>query len=104
MAGRTLLRQALPTTFGLKAAGWMAGLEQAAARIAVIRMGLPIQFGGAAGTRAGLAGRGAQVAHDLAEALELGNRTLPWHTIRVPIADLAMALGCAAGVAGKGGS
>jgi 3-carboxy-cis,cis-muconate cycloisomerase len=101
MAGRTLLRQALPTTFGLKAAGWMLGLEQAAARVAVVRMGLPIQYGGAAGTRAGLDGRGAQVARDLAEELELGDRTLPWHTIRIPIADLAMALGCVAGIVGK---
>ena len=29
MAGRTLLQQAVPMTFGLKAAGWMAGLEDA---------------------------------------------------------------------------
>ena len=31
VAGRTLLQQAVPTTFGLKAAGWMAGLEDARA-------------------------------------------------------------------------
>ncbi len=101
MAGRTLLKQALPTTFGLKAAGWMFGLELAAGRVAVARMGLPIQFGGAAGTWAGLDGRGASVARELAAELGLGDPTLPWHTMRVPIADLTMALGCAAGVVGK---
>ena len=101
MAGRTLLKQAVPTTFGLKAAGWMLGLEQAAARVAVVRMGLPIQLGGAAGTRSRLGGRGEDVARELAQELGLGDPILPWHAIRVPIADLAMALGCAAGVVGK---
>ncbi len=101
MTGRTLLKQAMPTTFGLKAAGWMLGLELAAARVVAARLALPIQFGGAAGTRAGLDGRGFDVARELAEELGLGNPTLPWHTIRIPIADLAMGLGCAAGVIGK---
>ena len=101
MAGRTLLKQAVPTTFGLKAAGWMLGLEQAAARVAIVRMGLPVQLGGAAGTRSRLGGRGEDVARELAQELELGNPILPWHTIRIPIADLAMALGCAAGIIGK---
>ena len=48
MIGRTLLQQALPTTFGLKAAGWMAGLDEAArARGARARRGA----GGAARRR-----------------------------------------------------
>jgi 3-carboxy-cis,cis-muconate cycloisomerase len=101
MAGRTLLKQALPTTFGLKAASWMLGLHLASARVAASRMALPIQFGGAAGTWAGLDGRGWKVAGELARELGLDNPTLPWHTMRVPIADLAMGLGCAAGVIGK---
>src|SRR5262249_60707525 len=29
MAARTLLQQAVPTTFGLKAAGWLCGVAQA---------------------------------------------------------------------------
>ena len=32
--GRTLLQQALPITFGLKAAGWLSGLDEAAALLA----------------------------------------------------------------------
>ena len=33
MAGRTLLQHAVPTTFGLKAAGWLDGLLDARARL-----------------------------------------------------------------------
>ena len=34
MAGRTLLQQAVPTTFGLKAAGWLAGVLEARGALA----------------------------------------------------------------------
>lgn len=34
MAGRTLLQQALPTTFGAVAAGWLTGIDAASARLA----------------------------------------------------------------------
>jgi 3-carboxy-cis,cis-muconate cycloisomerase len=112
MAARTLLRRAVPTTFGLKAAGWMVALDAAADRLAAVRATrLAVQFGGAAGTRAGLAavgtfdGRtlvgGARVARALAEELGLTDPLLPWHTDRSPIAELASALGAAAGAAGK---
>ncbi len=37
MAGRTLLQQAVPTTFGLKAAGWLVGVVDARARLAAVR-------------------------------------------------------------------
>ncbi|SDH55092.1 3-carboxy-cis,cis-muconate cycloisomerase [Nonomuraea jiangxiensis] len=50
MAARTLGQQAVPTTFGLKAAGWLAGLMRARARLRELR--LPAQLGGAAGTLA----------------------------------------------------
>ena len=50
--GRTLLQQALPTTFGLKAAGWLAGLDGARLRLAEVVASLPVQYGGAAGTLA----------------------------------------------------
>lgn len=102
MAGRTLLRQAVPTTFGLKAAGWLAGLDDTVSRLEAVRsQRLAAQFGGAAGTLAGLDGRGAEVAHRLAVALELAEAPLPWHTVRTRPAELACALGEAAGVVGK---
>ncbi|GIH80971.1 lyase family protein [Planobispora longispora] len=50
MAARTLGQHAVPTTFGLKAATWLAGLLQARDRLRGLR--LPAQLGGAAGTLA----------------------------------------------------
>jgi len=101
MIGRTLLRQALPITFGLKAAGWMVGLDDVATDLTGVRNRLPVQFGGAAGTLAGLDGRGIEVAARLATALGLAEPMVPWHTIRTRPAELAGALGRAAGVVGK---
>jgi 3-carboxy-cis,cis-muconate cycloisomerase len=101
MAGRTLLQLAMPTTLGLKAAGWMVGLDAAAERLSAVRSALPVQFGGAAGTRAGLGGAGTEVTRLLAAELGLAEPVLPWHTIRTPIADLAAALGTSAGATAK---
>lgn len=102
IAGRTLLQHALPVTFGLKAAGWLVGLDETAARLSEIRRGrLAVQFGGAAGTLASLGAAGPAVLTALAAELGLVEPTLPWHTIRARPAELAGALGAAAGVTGK---
>src|SRR4051812_43189567 len=61
MAGRTLLQQAVPTTFGLTAASWLVGIVHARARLAQMR--LPAQLGGAAGTLAALGDEGLDVLH-----------------------------------------
>ncbi|MFB7558958.1 lyase family protein [Streptomyces brevispora] len=52
MAGRTLTQHAVPTTFGLKAAGWRSLILDASARLTAVRSALPAQLGGAAGTLA----------------------------------------------------
>jgi 3-carboxy-cis,cis-muconate cycloisomerase len=96
VAARTLLQQALPTTFGLKAAGWMTALSGAAAVLRALE--LPAQLGGPAGTLAGL---GPEVAARYAQELGLAEPALPWHTDRRPIAAVAAALGTAAGVVAK---
>jgi 3-carboxy-cis,cis-muconate cycloisomerase len=102
MAARTLLQQAVPTTFGLVAAGWLVSLLDARARLAELaRSGLAVQLGGAAGTLASLGGPGLRTAEELARELDLPLPTLPWHTNRVRIAALGAALGAAAGVCGK---
>jgi len=101
MAGRTLLQHALPTTFGLKAAVWLTMLDQAGARLAEVGPRLPVQLGGAAGTLASLGDSGAAVQRLLAEDLGLAVPIVPWHTDRTPVADLAGALGTAAGGVGK---
>jgi 3-carboxy-cis,cis-muconate cycloisomerase len=102
IAARTLLQQALPTTFGLKAAGWMVGLDECADRLAAVReTRLAVQLGGAAGTLASLGPDGATVLGHLAAEVGLAEPVLPWHTDRTRVAELAGALGETAGVAGK---
>jgi 3-carboxy-cis,cis-muconate cycloisomerase len=96
--GRTLMQQALPTTFGLKAAGWLSGLEGARLRLAEVVASLPVQYGGAVGTLAANGGSGVALRAGLAGELDLAVTAAPWHTVRLPIADLAGALGTAAGV------
>ncbi|SHG31054.1 lyase family protein [Geodermatophilus nigrescens] len=96
--GRTLMQQALPTTFGLKAATWLAGLDGARLRLAEVVAGLPVQYGGAVGTLAASSGAGVVVREALAAELGLVATAVPWFTVRLPVADLAGALGAAAGV------
>jgi 3-carboxy-cis,cis-muconate cycloisomerase len=100
MAGRTLLQQAVPTTFGLKAASWLVGVVHARDRLEpAVR--LPAQLGGAAGTLAALGDRGVDVLHAYAEELGLPEPIVPWHTRRLPIAELGGALAVAAGFVAK---
>lgn len=98
MAGRTLLQQALPITFGLKAARWLAlCCRQVEALRAVRSSALALQFGGAAGTLAALGNSGGQVAAILADELALPLPDLPWHAERDRVARIACALGVLAG-------
>ena len=101
MAGRTLLQQAVPTTFGLKAAGWCLALDGAASRLSSVRAGLPAQLGGAVGTLSAGGPGGLALVDAYARELDLAVPVLAWHTSRLPVADLAGALGAAAGVLGK---
>jgi 3-carboxy-cis,cis-muconate cycloisomerase len=102
MVGRTLLQQALPTTFGLKAAGWLIALLEARRALLWVREErLAVQFGGAAGTLAGLGEAGPQVASSLAAELLLQEPPAPWHTNRLRIGELGSALALAAGAAAK---
>jgi 3-carboxy-cis,cis-muconate cycloisomerase len=95
----------VPTTFGLKAAGWRSLVLDARDRVTSVRNSLPAQLGGAAGTLAAFTAYGAQdpAALVAAYARELGLREpeLPWHTLRTPIADLAGCLAFTAGALGK---
>jgi 3-carboxy-cis,cis-muconate cycloisomerase len=102
MAGRTLLQQAVPVTFGLVAAGWLTGIDEALRGLRRIRDSrLAVQFGGAAGTLASLGAAGPAVAALLAEELGLALPVLPWHTDRLRIIELAAALAGASAVLGK---
>ena len=101
MVARTLLQQALPTTFGLKAAGWLVGALEARRRLAHPQAGMAVQFGGAAGTLAPLGAAGPAVLTGIAQRLELAEPALPWHTDRARVAELGSALGLAVGTLEK---
>ncbi|RCW46198.1 3-carboxy-cis,cis-muconate cycloisomerase [Halopolyspora algeriensis] len=102
VVARSLLQQALPTTFGRKCAGWLVALTEASDGLErVWRQRLAVQLGGPAGTLASLGDDGQRVLGLLAEELGLGEPTVPWHTDRNRIGELAGALGTVAGTLGK---
>ena len=102
IAGRTLLQQALPTTFGLKAAGWLVSVLEARRRLLEVREGgLAAQLGGAAGTLASLGDSGAEVLEEVARELELAEPAVPWHTDRSRISEIGGALSLLSGALGK---
>lgn len=98
-AGRTLGRQALPTTFGARAAGWLLGCLEARERL--VSVSLPVQLGGAAGTLHAYGDRGLDLVASYAAETGLSQPVLPWHTRRTPVADLGSALALTAGALGK---
>jgi 3-carboxy-cis,cis-muconate cycloisomerase len=102
MIGRTLLQQAAPITLGFKVAGWLAGLDRTAGRLASLRRrGLAVQLGGPVGTLAGLGERGPEILRRLAEELGLPCPEFAWHTSRERIASIGAELGILAGQLGK---
>jgi 3-carboxy-cis,cis-muconate cycloisomerase len=101
MAGRTLLQQALPITFGQKAAGWLVAVLDVRAHLAAVVPRLAAQLGGAAGTLASLGDAGPAVLAALAGALGLAEPVLPWPTDRTRVAEVAVALGLVSGAGAK---
>ncbi|MCX4704947.1 3-carboxy-cis,cis-muconate cycloisomerase [Streptomyces sp. NBC_01352] len=105
MPGRTLTQHAVPTTFGLKAAGWRSLVLDARDRVTPVRNSLPAQLGGAAGTLAAFTAYGAAdptaLLASFARETGLDAPPLPWHTLRTPVADLAGCLAFTAGALGK---
>lgn len=99
--GRTLLQDALPISFGLRIAQWRAGIVDAGARLSAdVAARACVQLGGAAGSRAGMNGKGAAVADDMAQLLNLAPG-LPWHARRDGVAAIASSLGILIGMLGK---
>ena len=102
IAGRTLMQQAVPTTFGLKAAGWLVGAREARALVARVREGrLQAQLGGAVGSLAVFGDRSAEVVRLYARELGLAEPVAPWHTDRTALIELGAALAAAAAAAAK---
>jgi 3-carboxy-cis,cis-muconate cycloisomerase len=96
ITGRTLLQQALPTSFGVRAAGWTVALDIAGTRLTEIRdTRLAVQMGGPVGVRS------PAIAELVAVELGLADPILPWHTDRTRVAELAGGLGMLAGAVAK---
>jgi 3-carboxy-cis,cis-muconate cycloisomerase len=102
MAGRSNLQQAVPITFGYKAAVLLAAIERHRQRLAELRPRVLVgEFGGAAGTLASLGTAGLQVQEGLMAALGLGQPEIAWHTARDRIAEIGCFLGLVTGTLGK---
>ncbi|MHB1064042.1 MAG: lyase family protein [Georgenia sp.] len=100
MVGRTLGQAAVPTTFGLKAAGWAVGLAAATDELERVVDRLAVQLAGAAGTLAVYGAAGPRVLDAFARELDLPAPRAPWHTERSWVRELAAALAAVA-AAGK---
>ncbi|MGP1255894.1 MAG: 3-carboxy-cis,cis-muconate cycloisomerase [Kiloniellales bacterium] len=97
MAARTRGQQATPTTFGLKAAGWLMLLVRSAARLPALRRdALVVSLGGASGTQAALGAQAGEIERRLAARLDLAIAAMPWHVQRDPFLDIG---GWMAGIA-----
>ena len=81
VVARTRFQQAVPTTFGLKVASWLAPMLRHRQRLAELKPRLlVVQFGGAAGNLSALGERGIAVMEALAAELGLGCPAMPWHS------------------------
>ncbi len=104
MIGRTRSQQAVPTTFGLKAAGWLVPLVRIDHRIDTLCSDLfRLSFGGAAGTLASIGDKAIEVERNLADELELPPTDMPWHSQRDVLVDFAAQLTALSGALGKMG-
>lgn len=102
LPGRTWLQQAVPVTFGYKAAVWLDAILRCRSRLREVlpRLGV-LQFGGAAGTLASLDSRGLDVAQALGAELGLSVPEIPWHSSRDRIVEAGSVVALLAGSLGK---
>src|SRR5437763_13107720 len=102
MAGRSNLQQAVPITFGFKAASLLAAMQRHRARLAEMRPRVLVgEFAGAAGTLASLGADGLKVQSALMAELKLGEPEIAWHTVRDRIGEVGCFLGLLTGTLGK---
>lgn len=93
MIGRTWLQQALPITFGHKAARWASVYRRDIERLTQIKTRcLTVQLGGAVGSLASLDDKGSEVVTAFANALDLSAPDCTWHGERDRIIDMANVL------------
>jgi 3-carboxy-cis,cis-muconate cycloisomerase len=99
---RTLMQPAQVTSFGLKAAGWLAPLVRARTQIrAAAARALQLQLGGAVGTLSVIGEHGDTVAARMAHDLQLKVADAAWHTQRDEWVRLGMEVAVLTGSLGK---
>lgn len=100
-AGRTLTQHAVPTTFGLLAAGWLHSALDVIEDFTRLIATLPVQVGGAAGTLAAITTLASRSGDPQSKAVELADELAlrlglqpspPWHTHRRPVTRIGDAL------------
>src|SRR3954471_4343186 len=102
MAGRSNLQQAVPITFGFKAASLLAAMQRHRERLAQLRPRVLVgEFAGAAGTLSSLGADGLKVQEGLMVELGLGQPEIAWHTVRDRIGEVGCFLGLLTGTLGK---
>ena len=102
MAGRTHLQQALPVTFGYKAAVWLSSIDRHLERLAQARPRVLVgEFSGAAGTLASVGEGGLEMQRLFCEELGLRQPSIAWHVARDGIAEAVTLLGLITGTLGK---
>jgi 3-carboxy-cis,cis-muconate cycloisomerase len=102
MAGRTHLQQALPVTFGYKAAVWLSSIDRHIERIEQARPRVLVgEFSGAAGTLASIGEGGLEMQKLFCEELGLNQPSITWHVARDGIAEAVTLLGLITGTLGK---
>jgi 3-carboxy-cis,cis-muconate cycloisomerase len=102
MAGRTHGQQALPITFGFKAAVWVAEIARHQERLKAITPRLFVgQLAGAAGTLASLGANGLAVQERMMADLGLAVPPIAWHVARDALAEFAALLALICGTIAK---
>lgn len=105
MAGRTHGQQAIPITFGYKAAVWAGEMRRDIERMDDCRKRcFAGQLSGAVGSMAGFGERGLEISRRAIEALGLDVPEIAWHVSRDRMAEIAgvlAILGCTFGKIGQ---
>src|SRR2546429_358829 len=102
MAGRSNLQQAVPITFGFKAASLLAAMQRHRERLKQLSPRVLVgEFAGAAGTLSSLGADGLKVQSALMAALGLGEPEIAWHTVRDRIGEVGCFLGLVTSTLGK---
>jgi 3-carboxy-cis,cis-muconate cycloisomerase len=90
----------MPTTLGMRIAGWLSGVHDAVDAIRAAPT-LPVSLGGPVGSTAAYGPEGPDVVAAVAAELDLAVPVTSWHTRRTPVAAIVHALLGAGAAGGK---